>query len=130
MQQLPSRGNGQRQRQLFAVALAAAWALLNVGSGAIAAQRLSRYTVVIQGAKFEPEVVSVARGDEVVWINKDPYPHTVTAPGEFDSHEIIAGASWRYVARKVGEFPYACTLHPNMKGMLKVERSAPPRGLH
>ena len=32
-----------------------------------------------------------------------------------------AGKSWKFTARKAGEFAYLCTLHPNMKGILKVE---------
>ena len=50
------------------------------------------------------------------WINKDPFPHTVTAAGAFDSHPIAAGRSWKYKARRAGEFSYICTLHPTMKG--------------
>ena len=79
------------------------------------------HTVAIDGVRFEPEALTVKRGDTVVWVNKDPFPHTVTAAGAFDSHSIAAGASWRYVARKAGEYAYTCTLHPNMKGTLKVE---------
>jgi len=78
-------------------------------------------TVVIDGVKFAPETVTVKRGDTVVWVNNDPFPHTVTAKGVFDSGEIPAGKSWRYKARKAGVYPYVCTLHPNMKATLKVE---------
>ena len=56
-----------------------------------------------------------------MWTNKDPFPHTVTAPGKFDSHDIAADGSWKYVARTAGEYAYICTLHPNMKGTLRVE---------
>ena len=41
--------------------------------------------------------------------------------GAFDSHDIAGGKSWKYTARKAGEYAYICTLHPNMKGTLKVE---------
>lgn len=47
-------------------------------------------------------------------------PHTVTAKGVFDSRSIAAGKSWKYVARTLGEYPYLCTFHPNMKGTLRV----------
>ncbi|MGO4152458.1 cupredoxin domain-containing protein [Cupriavidus sp. YAF13] len=121
MHQLPTRPDGRRRRHLLAVALIFAWGMPCVGPSAIAAEKTERHTVVIEGAKFEPEAISVKRGDTIVWVNKDPYPHTVTAPGVFDSHSIVAGGSWRYIAHKTGEIPYACTLHPNMKGALKVE---------
>ena len=42
-------------------------------------------------------------------------------PGNFDSKSIAAGASWRFKASKPGVYDYICTLHPNMKGTLKVE---------
>jgi plastocyanin len=86
-----------------------------------AAARPVTYTVVIEGAAYAPEALSVKRGDTVVWVNKDPFPHTVTAKGAFDSHDIAPGKRWEYTARKSGEYPYACTLHPNMKGTLDVE---------
>ena len=64
--------------------------------------------------------MTVKAGDTVVWVNKDPFPHTATAQGVFDSKYIAAGKSWRFKARKAGEFPYICTLHPTMKGTLVV----------
>ena len=80
------------------------------------------HTVAIEGMKFVPDTITVARGDTVVWINKDFFPHTVTATGgRFDSHEIQAAKSWKYLANKKGQFGYFCTLHPAMNGVLVVE---------
>jgi len=103
------------------LALACAFGLLAAGTDAIAAGGSVRHTVMIEGTKYEPATVTVKRGETVVWVNKDPFPHTVTAKGVFDSHDIAAGKSWKYTARKAGEYAYTCTLHPNMKGTLKVE---------
>jgi plastocyanin len=106
------------------VALVCAWALLcgaGAALGATVAAKPATHAVIIEGVKYEPEALTVKRGDTVVWVNKDPFPHTVTAAGAFDSHGIAAGVSWKYVVRKAGEYAYACTLHPNMKGTLKVE---------
>jgi plastocyanin len=102
------------------LACAATLSLLAAGTGPAAAAQPA-HTVVIDGVKYEPESITVKRGATVVWINKDPFPHTVTAKGAFDSHEIAAGKSWRFTPRKAGEYRYVCTLHPNMKGVLKVE---------
>jgi plastocyanin len=115
------RRHGRGRTYPLAVALVCAWSLLHAGAGAIAADKAATHTVVIDGLKYEPETLTVKRGETVVWVNKDPFPHTVTAKGAFDSHDIAAGKSWKYVARKTGEYPYICTLHPNMKGTLKVE---------
>ena len=70
--------------------------------------------------RFMPQTVVVRRGDRVTWINRDLFPHTVTAAGKFDSGQIASGGSWTYVARKVGEYDYACTLHVGMTGRLEV----------
>jgi plastocyanin len=78
------------------------------------------HTIVIQAVAFEPASLTVRTGERVTWINKDPFPHTVTAVSTFDSHSIAAGGSWSYVPRKAGVFAYACTLHPNMQGTLQV----------
>jgi plastocyanin len=107
----------------FACALACAIALLS-SAGAHAAQAAPKpaaHTVVIDGTRFEPASLSVRRGDVVVWVNRDPFPHTATAAGAFDSGSIAAGKSWRFAARASGTFEYLCTFHPNMKGTLVVQ---------
>ncbi len=84
--------------------------------------RAAEHTVVIQAMAFTPAVLEVKRGDTVVWVNRDFFPHTATAPeGAFDSGAIAAAASWRYVADRQGRFDYVCTLHPTMKAVLVVE---------
>ena len=66
--------------------------------------------------------LTVKPGERVTWVNKDLFPHTVTAAAHaFDSGSIAAGASWTYVAGKTGEYAYGCTFHPTMKGILKVQ---------
>lgn len=81
------------------------------------------HTIVIENMRFAPETLTVQRGDRVVWVNKDLFPHTATAAGKtgFDSHAIAAGASWSHVAGRAGTLPYVCTLHPGMKGTLVVQ---------
>lgn len=90
-------------------------------AGTHAVSAADRHVVIMEGTQYAPTALTVRRGETVVWKNKDPFPHTVTAPGVFDSHSIAAGKSWKYRARRAGEFPYVCTLHPTMKGMLRVE---------
>jgi plastocyanin len=80
------------------------------------------HQIAIEGVKFTPDVMTVKRGEWVQWVNKDPFPHTVTSPGAFDSHSIPAGKTWKYRARAVGDFQYTCTLHPNMKALLRIDK--------
>lgn len=79
------------------------------------------YVVVIEQMRFEPPALTVTRGDRVVWVNKDLFPHTATADKKaFDSHDISPDASWSYVARDAGSYAYSCTLHPTMHAILNV----------
>ena len=77
-------------------------------------------TIVVEGTAFSPAQLTVQRGDRVTWVNKDPFPHTATAKGTFDSGPVAADASWSWVADKAGSFDYVCTLHPTMKARLVV----------
>ena len=80
------------------------------------------HTVTIEGMKFAPERIEVAPGDTVVWTNKDFLPHSVTASGaKVESGDLAPGKTFRFVARKQGEMPYICRLHPVMKGVLVVK---------
>jgi len=98
--------------------LAAAVAALLIG-GADAAPVV--HTVTIDGFEFHPPEVTVGKGDVVVWVNKDPVPHTATAKGAaLDSGSIAASGSFRFTATREGHFDYVCTLHPTMKGVLVV----------
>ena len=79
------------------------------------------HTVVMKATSYAPLALTIRRGDSIVWINQDPFPHTVTSAGTFDSKSIAADASWKYKPSRVGEYAYTCTFHPNMKGTLRVE---------
>ena len=80
------------------------------------------HTVTIEGMRFLPEVLTVAPGDTVVWVNKDLVPHTATSTaGGFDSKDIQADKSWKFTIRKTGDFAYICTFHPTMKALLRVK---------
>jgi plastocyanin len=89
---------------------------------AAAATKPVTHTVTIELMQFTPATLSVKPGERVVWVNKDLFPHTVTADDKsFDSGAIAANASWSYIARKKGEFAYGCTFHPTMHGKLTVQ---------
>jgi plastocyanin len=80
------------------------------------------HTVVIENMQYNPAELHVHLGERIVWVNKDLFPHTVTAASHaFDSRSIAANSSWAYVPRKAGEYAYGCTFHPTMKAMLKVQ---------
>ena len=106
----------------MALAVVALCVLVLDANAGQTARKPKTHTVVIEGTTFAPASLTVASGDSVVWLNKDPFPHTATSKaGGFDSQVIAAGESWKYVARKKGDFAYLCTLHTTMKGVLRVK---------
>jgi len=79
------------------------------------------HTVLIEGMRFRPAMLTVQRGDRVVWVNRDVVPHTATARGAFDSAPIAPGASWGITLKRAGHHEVVCTLHPTMKAGLVVK---------
>ena len=75
--------------------------------------------ITIENMQFSPAELTVKRGTRIVWKNQDMFPHTATAKA-FDSGSIDPNASWTYVAREPGDYPYVCTFHPTMKARLIV----------
>jgi plastocyanin len=79
------------------------------------------HVVTIEGMQFKPAALTVRRGDRIVWMNQDLFPHSATGPkGSFDSASIPAGGSWTFVANETGTFAYTCIFHPTMKATLTV----------
>lgn len=78
--------------------------------------------VKIENMKFDPQTVTVAAGDKVVWTNDDLVPHTVTSDdGSFHSETIAPNQSWKFTAKKKGHFSYKCSFHPVMLGTLDIK---------
>jgi plastocyanin len=76
--------------------------------------------VAMKNMKFEPATIEVKSGDTVEWTNEDITPHTVTS-ASFDSASIDSDKSWRHTFTVAGSFPYGCTFHPDMKGVVVVK---------
>lgn len=99
-------------------------AVMAAGSGAVGAAPPTprTHTVTIEGMRFEPETITVAHGDTIVWVNKDVVAHTATSAGAgFDSKIIQPDKSWRHTLAKKGRFAYVCTYHPTMVGVVQVK---------
>jgi hypothetical protein len=72
-------------------------------------------------ARSVPDPVRAHVGQPVTWVNASNAAHTATARnGSFDSGNVQIGASWTYLPRKAGTFPYLCIYHPLMHGILIV----------
>jgi plastocyanin len=80
------------------------------------------HVIVIENVQFNPPSLTVKTGEKLTWINKDLFPHSVTASAKaFDSQAIAPNASWTWVAPKPGTYAYVCTFHPTMNGTVIVQ---------
>jgi plastocyanin len=89
-------------------------------SAPVRAPQPQTHAIMIDGMRFEPADLTVHTGDTIVWMNKDLFAHTATAEGSLDSRPIDPGGSWHLTLQTAGDLSYVCTLHPTMKGMLRV----------
>src|SRR5919204_900018 len=111
----------------------------NNQSGGVAQQPVARpantiSAKILPGASaqgnpdFDPDPVSVKKGDGVEWTNQDNVPHTVTSKqaGAFDSSIINAGAKWLLNTARLqpAQYEYYCSIHPFMGAKLVVTNGA------
>jgi plastocyanin len=90
------------------------------GSNAPAAGR-DTVTAAVEDFLFRPARLEVAAGTTIVWINNGQIAHTVSAEdGSFDSGSIEPGARGSLTFSRAGTFPFHCTPHPFMRGVIVV----------
>ena len=109
-----------------------------VGLSPIEIHGLATKTVSIeQGAQsaedgqfYEPAQITINSGDAIIWRNEDIALHTATsgsdAPdGKFDTGLISSNDSSQPITMpsEPGQYQYFCTLHPWMRGVVKVQSS-------
>ncbi|MBK5212283.1 MAG: cupredoxin domain-containing protein [Flavobacteriaceae bacterium] len=80
----------------------------------------TKHVVTIYQMKFNPENISVKKGDIVEWVNKDFVPHDVTEINKkWTSKPLNEGDTFSKVVTK--SFKYFCSIHLVMKGSVTVK---------
>ncbi|MGW1077890.1 cupredoxin domain-containing protein [Streptomyces sp. NPDC002537] len=78
------------------------------------------HTVRIHNLAFDPQSLSVAVGDTVVWVNQDSDDHTTTSDNNgntgWDSGVLHTNQSFPHTFGVAGTFRYHCAIHEFMKG--------------
>ena len=119
----------------FNIRVACLAILLTIPLSSLAGGNPSSLYIPIDGLSpyYSPYTASVTRGIPVVWKNPTASPHTVTHDGckghewcAFDSGAILPGGSFQVPSLPPGLYPYFCTLHPIMRGMLEVKETPIP----
>jgi plastocyanin len=74
---------------------------------------------------FTPASIIISQGTTVTWKNTDTEAHNVTsdtgAGFGVRSGQFGPGASYSYKFTKAGVYPYTCTIHTDMNGLVRVE---------
>lgn len=86
---------------------------------------------------YLPTKITISTNDTVIWTNQDQEKHSVTSgessgragvsgksgtpDGKFDSGLFGLGQTWSYQFMQPGTFPYFCSIHPWMYGIVVVE---------
>jgi plastocyanin len=75
----------------------------------------------IKDFSFTPDPIVIDVGDRVTWTNRGDETHTVTADdGSFDGEDVDPDQTYSKTFRQPGRFPYHCTRHSDMKGVVDV----------
>jgi len=84
-------------------------------------------TVTLKDLSFQPDVVTIKKGDSVIWKNEDRRIRQIMSGAppmmtdDFMSPEIDAGESWSHTFDEAGEFPYHDMNIPNQLGRVIVK---------
>ena len=117
---------------LVALLLAACGAADDPGSPSAAptsANGARSLEVSVAQFRFEPEVVTVAPGTEVTWVNSDRILHTATSgsnttsDGRFSVDLDGEGSTASVTFDEPGRYDYFCAVHPHMQGTIIVAAS-------
>jgi plastocyanin len=85
------------------------------------AKKSASASVTMGDLFFSPSSVTVAVGDTVTWRNTGEAPHNATADdGSFRTPDLNKGGSASHTFDQAGTFSYICTIHPQMKGTVRV----------
>lgn len=100
----------------------ASMAKMKSASALARAKPIAVADITIRNFSFSPGAVKVHPGQRVKVTNGDTVAHTVTSlTGKFDTGDVSPGRTVTLVApRKPGRYPYRCTIHQYMTGMLVV----------
>jgi plastocyanin len=89
----------------------------NAASGAVPDGVMKNYL-------YLPGALTVNAGRPVTIYNDDVVAHTLTLDDRsLDSRQIRAGATFTFRISEPGDYPFHCTIHPNMKGKIVVQEA-------
>lgn len=92
--------------------------------------------VTIKSMEFEPRVIHIGAGEIVRWVNADVANHQVSTgmvdgrrprpDGRVSSPLLFRGDEFAAPFRDAGVYPYYCSVHPFMSGLVVVTQQEAP----
>ena len=81
----------------------------------------SESVVKLDGCTYAPTITRVPIGTEVRFVNDSNTYHDVTGrDGAWASGQLVQGAAFSHRFVDAGLYPYSCSLHPGMAGVVVV----------
>ena len=94
-------------------------------------EKLVGGTVSVLDESFQPETISIKKGESVTWVNNsdnnhmiasDPHPQHETLPGLYSPEQLKPGDAYTYTFSESGTYTYHDELNPlRVKGTVIVE---------
>ncbi len=72
---------------------------------------------------YDPPEVEIAPGEAVRWEFEGPAEHDVVSEDRRFVSELMREGSYTHLFAEEGEFPYLCSIHPEMRGVVRVRRA-------
>ncbi len=76
--------------------------------------------VELEGTCFSPTTLYTDPGTTLTFVNRDPYAHNVSGTGWGNYEDMDQGDRFTTSFADEGMYPFACTLHPGMTGVVVV----------
>jgi plastocyanin len=99
---------------------AAATSALAGGGGHCEPSEDDGTVVELSGACFVPSMLHAETGETITFVNRDPSAHNVSGTGWGQYEDMSQGERFTTSFSDPGIYPFACTLHPGMNGVVLV----------
>jgi len=106
---------------LAMIAIAASMTSAHAGGGGHCEPSEGDAGVVdLSGACFLPSTLHADTGETITFVNRDPVAHNVSGTGWGQYEDVAQGERVTTSFAAPGIYPFACTLHPGMNGVILV----------
>ena len=79
--------------------------------------------VKIKDYVFDPAIITINKGDSILWTNKDNANHQLISDSGNEIQSITIATEGTYTRKfaLAGNYSYHCSIHPSMKGTVIVK---------